>query len=609
MTGNSCMKMTTGNTRQTAQLKAKLQSALASLKIFIAGGRDAKFNAFLPQNSSPLSRPVLVGSIAINFFALATPLALLQVYDRIIPNQAIETLTLLVFGLIGIMLIDAVFRYARSCLIIWHAMQLDHALNVTLVDRFLDTPSLEFEKETPGGYMDKLGAIDTLRDFEGGQSRLLMLDLPFVAVFLTLIAVIGGSLVYVPIALFAILVVVTALSGSALRKVLNDRWAFDDRRYSFIVETLNGIPAIKSMAMEPQIQRRYERLLKTGASATYRTIELGGIAQSFGAVFAGVTMVSVVAVGAMLVIDGSISMGSLAACTLLSGRTIQPLLKGLSLWTQLQSVDVAREKASSLFDLKPQSGNAVEPVSRLAGLIELKNLSFRYGAGEPDIISNVSVKIQPGEMISLTGIDNSGKSTLVRLISGVLKPSQGQVMIDGMEASGPHHQELSNWIAYVPPHPVVFQGTILENLAMFRTGDAIDNARLAARAIELEEEIHRLPDGYDTKVNQGIAEQLPMGFLQRMTIARALALKPQVMIFDEANNSLCAKGDAAVMKALGVLKGGPTIIAVTHRPSLMRLADRRFVMADGVLSQDMDAGQAENPNATPSQSDNHMVAS
>ncbi len=609
MTGNSCMKMTTGNTRQTAQLKAKLQSALASLKIFIAGGRDAKFNAFLPQNSSPLSRPVLVGSITINFFALATPLALLQVYDRIIPNQAIETLTLLVFGLIGIMLIDAVFRYARSCLIIWHAMQLDHALNVTLVDRFLDTPSLEFEKETPGGYMDKLGAIDTLRDFEGGQSRLLMLDLPFVAVFLTLIAVIGGSLVYVPIALFAILVVVTALSGSALRKVLNDRWAFDDRRYSFIVETLNGIPAIKSMAMEPQIQRRYERLLKTGASATYRTIELGGIAQSFGAVFAGVTMVSVVAVGAMLVIDGSISMGSLAACTLLSGRTIQPLLKGLSLWTQLQSVDVAREKASSLFDLKPQSGNAVEPVSRLAGLIELKNLSFRYGAGEPDIISNVSVKIQPGEMISLTGIDNSGKSTLVRLISGVLKPSQGQVMIDGMEASGPHHQELSNWIAYVPPHPVVFQGTILENLAMFRTGDAIDNARLAARAIELEEEIHRLPDGYDTKVNQGIAEQLPMGFLQRITIARALAMKPQVMIFDEANNSLCAKGDAAVMKALGVLKGGPTIIAVTHRPSLMRLADRRFVMADGVLSQDMDAGQAENPNATPSQSDNHMVAS
>jgi len=603
------MKMTTGNTRQTAQLKAKLQSALASLKIFIAGGRDAKFNAFLPQNSSPLSRPVLVGSITINFFALATPLALLQVYDRIIPNQAIETLTLLVFGLIGIMLIDAVFRYARSCLIIWHAMQLDHALNVTLVDRFLDTPSLEFEKETPGGYMDKLGAIDTLRDFEGGQSRLLMLDLPFVAVFLTLIAVIGGSLVYVPIALFAILVVVTALSGSALRKVLNDRWAFDDRRYSFIVETLNGIPAIKSMAMEPQIQRRYERLLKTGASATYRTIELGGIAQSFGAVFAGVTMVSVVAVGAMLVIDGSISMGSLAACTLLSGRTIQPLLKGLSLWTQLQSVDVAREKASSLFDLKPQSGNAVEPVSRLAGLIELKNLSFRYGAGEPDIVSNVSVKIQPGEMISLTGIDNSGKSTLVRLISGVLKPSQGQVMIDGMEASGPHHQELSNWIAYVPPHPVVFQGTILENLAMFRTGDAIDNARLAARAIELEEEIHRLPDGYDTKVNQGIAEQLPMGFLQRMTIARALAMKPQVMIFDEANNSLCAKGDAAVMKALGVLKGGPTIIAVTHRPSLMRLADRRFVMADGVLSQDMDAGQAENPNATPSQSDNHMVAS
>ncbi|MEQ9518285.1 MAG: ABC transporter transmembrane domain-containing protein [Parvibaculum sp.] len=603
------MRIETKDTESAKGMRAKMRSALASLKIFVAGGRDERFKAFLPEDSTPLSKPVLVGSIAINFFALATPLALLQVYDRIIPNQAIETLTLLVFGLVGIMLIDAVFRYARSCLIIWHAMQLDHALNVTLVDRFLETPSLEFERETPGGYMDKLGAIETIRDFEGGQSRLLMLDLPFVVVFLALIAVIGGSLVYVPVALFVVLVIATALSGSALRKVLDDRWAFDDRRYSFIVETLNGIPAIKSMAMEPLIQRRYERLLKTGASATYRTIELGGIAQSFGAVFAGVTMVAVVGVGAMLVINGSISMGSLAACTLLSGRTIQPLLKGLSLWTQLQSVDVAREKSASLFGLKPASDVTSGPIHKLAGLIELKDLSFRYRDDLPNAISNVSLKLQPGEMISITGTDNSGKSTLVRLISGELQPTSGKAMIDGMDANGMHHKALSDWIAYVPPHPIVFQGTILENLAMFRTGEAIDNARLAARAIELETEIHRLPEGYDTKVNQGIAEQLPMGFLQRMTIARALAMKPQVMIFDEANNSLCAKGDAAVLKALSILKGGPTIISVTHRPSLMRLADRRFTISGGVLSEDPAVEkQFVQPPLSPAV-DSHMVAS
>lgn len=607
--GVECMTSKVKETKPSSGGGSKLRAALASLKVFVTGGRDEKFKAFLPENSTPLSKPVLVGSVAINFFALATPLALLQVYDRIIPNEAIETLTLLVFGLVGIMLIDAVFRYARSCLIIWHAMQLDHALNVTLVDRFLETPSLEFEKETPGGYMDKLGAIDTIRDFEGGQSRLLMIDLPFVVVFLALIAVIGGSLVYVPVALFAILVVVTAISGSALRKVLDDRWAFDDRRYSFIVETLNGIPAIKSMAMEPQIQRRYERLLKTGASATYRTIELGGIAQSFGAVFAGVTMVAVVGVGAMLVIDGSISMGSLAACTLLSGRTIQPLLKGLSLWTQLQSVDVAREKSASLFDMQPGADVPHTPIQKLAGLIELKDLSFRYEPDLPDAVSNVSMKIQPGEMISITGTDNSGKSTLMRLIAGELSPSAGKAMIDGMDTSGQHHHALSSWIAYVPPHPVVFQGTILENLAMFRTGEAIDNARLAARAIELEAEIHRLPDGYDTKVNQGIAEQLPMGFLQRMTIARALAMKPQVMIFDEANNSLCAKGDAAVLKALSILKGGPTIIAVTHRPSLMRLADRRFTISDGILAEDIVPAEAQATASQPAPVENNKVAS
>lgn len=574
-----------------------MRSSLASLHVFVSGGRDRRFAEFTAKGASPLSPPILVGSIAINFFALATPLALLQVYDRIIPNQAVETLTIIVMGLVGIMCVDAVFRYARSCLVIWYAAQLDHALNVTLVDRFLETPSQQFEKETPGGYMDKLGAIETIRDFEGGQSRLLMLDLPFVSAFLALIWIIGGSLVFVPIALFGVLVVVTAISGSALRKVLSDRWEFDDRRYSFIVETLNGIPAIKSMAMEPQIQRRYERLLQTGASATYRTIELGGIAQSFGAVFAGVTMVSVVSVGALLVIDGTLSMGSLAACTLLSGRTIQPLLKGLSLWTQLQSVDVAREKAASLLDLPGGIATDNEnSIPALAGQIELRDVSFRYGEGLPDIITNVSAKFRPGEMISITGGDNSGKSTFIRLISGELAPTSGKVMVDGMEVTGPHQKALSKWVAYIPPHPVTFQGTILENLSMFQTGDAIDNARLAAQAIGLEEDIHRLPEGYDTKVNTGIAEQMPMGFLQRMTIARALAQKPQILMFDEANNTLDAGGDRKVMKALEVLKGGPTIIVITHRPSLMRLADRRLNLTNGCLQEET---EDETSNMSP----------
>lgn len=582
-------------------LRAKVRSSLDSLRVFATGGRDARFAGFTAKGASPLSPPILIGSISINFFALATPLALLQVYDRIIPNQAVETLTIMVMGLIAIMCIDAVFRYSRSCLVIWYAAQLDHALNVTLVDRFLETASQEFEKETPGGYMDKLGALETIRDFEGGQSRLLMLDLPFVGAFLALIWIIGGSLVLVPIALFAVLVVVTAISGSALRKVLTDRWAFDDRRYSFVVETLNGIPAIKSMAMEPQILRRYERLLRTGASATYRTIELGGIAQSFGAVFSGVTMVAVVSVGALLVIDGGLTMGSLAACTLLSGRTIQPLLKGLSLWTQLQSVDVAREKAASLLDLPGgQISASQNTIPALAGQIDLKNVTFRYGPNLPNVVEKVSAKFKAGEMISITGVDNSGKSTLVRLITGEACPSEGQVLIDGMEVTGPHQKALSNWVAYIPPNPVLFQGTILENLAMFRSGDAIDNARLAARAIGLEEDIHRLPNGYDTRVNQGIAEQLPGGFLQRMTIARALAMKPQVLLFDEANNTLDQKGDQKVLKALQILKGGPTIIAVTHRPSLMRIADRRFEVSDGALTEIVETPPAAIETPEPS---------
>lgn len=539
-----------------------------------------------------LPTALYVGSLVINVLALALPLALLQVYDRIIPNEALDTLSILMGGLVIALLIDGVFKAARAHLVAWHAARMEHKLNVAAVDCILQTPASALEKQEAGSVMDQINAVQTLREFEGGQSRLLILDLPFVLMFLGLVWVIGGPIVIVPLVMFALLAVATLITGKAQRAVLQDRAQLDDRRYSFVIETLTGIHSIKAMSMEPQMQRRYDRLLTSAAEVSYRTISLGGVAQAFGNSFSSLTMVAVVSTGAWFVIDGSLSIGSVAACTLLSGRTVQPLLRGLQLWSQIQNITLASDRLRKVFELPQREDLDASEVPEIAGIIEFVGVTHQYEDSHRPVLDDLTLKLEAGSMIAITGREGCGKSSMMEMITGDMAPSHGDVMIDGIQTSGPHRAGLAQHIAYIPPDPVVFRGSIIENLAMFRTGGAIDDARAAARLIGLETEINKLPNGYDTRLNETISEELSKGFLQLIVIARAIAAQPKIILFDEANNNLDNKSDQKVVDALKSLKGGPTIIAVTHRPSLMRVADSQFELFEGKLREWVDPAAA-----------------
>ncbi len=524
-----------------------------------------------------------MSSVFINVLALALPLVILQVYDRILPNLALETLTFLMLGMAGVVLIDVVLKVARAHLVGWTAGQFQHKTGIEAVNRILNAPSHMIEQQAPSVYVDRLNAIDALRDFYGGQSRLLLLDLPFILIFLALIAFVGGYLIFVPLALFAILGVATLICGKALKNVLETRSSHDDRRYDFIVEALNGIQTVKAMAMEPQIQRRYERLQRTAAETGYKTIILGNAAQSFGNLFANLTMVSVVSVGALLVIDGKLTIGALACCSLLSGRTIQPLLKGLGLWTQMQNLSVARGRLEDLQNLPPIDVSEFEPMDECKGGLEVSGLSFAYSEDDAHVLEDINLRIEPGSIVGIKGDDGSGKSTFVRILAGQIEPTSGSVMVDGFDLHGAGARALAEWIAYVPQGSAIFRGTILENITMFRTGDAIDEAREAAALIGLEDDIHRLPEGYDTQLSEGVTDELPAGMMQRIAIARALARRPKVLLFDEANRSLDSDGDRLFREGLEKLRGDMTIIIVSQRPSILRVADQVYEFTDGIL--------------------------
>lgn len=543
-------------------------------------------------------KSVYAASIFINCMALALPLTILQVYDRVLPNNATDTLFFLISGLISVVMIDALLKFLRSYVIGWTGAAFTHVASLEAFRRLMNTSSHEFEKTSVSSYLNRLNALSNAGDFLGGQSRVIGIDLPFVPMFGVIMYLVGGSIVLVPIGLFVVFALLAVYRSRKIREVVEERDKHDNRKYDFVIEALSGMHTIKSMAMEPQIMRRFERLQHQVGDLSHRSIVLTGAAQSFGTLYASLSTVALVVYGAHLAIAGSLTIGGLACCMLLSSQIIQPLLRSISMWSEVQTMRYRRQEASQLFKL-PQAPKAEAPIADLAGRIRTVDLAYQYEGDKKPILQNIDIDIAPGEIIGLKGEDGSGRTTFLRLICGDLKPSHGSILVDGINLGGPLGGRVLPRIGYVNQTPFAFRGTILENLTMFGDTSA-QRAREAAELIDLEVEIKRYPTGFDTPLGDGTAHDIPASATQRINIARTLARDPAVLILDEANTAFDHRGEEAFVNALHTLRGKMTVIIATHRPSLMRLADRCFEVKKGGLHPfDPNAPRESKPRRLP----------
>ncbi|MAU41345.1 MAG: hypothetical protein CMF31_06960 [Kordiimonas sp.] len=531
-----------------------------------------------------LRKDILTASFMLNGLGLALPMVLLQVYDRIIPNEALETLTLLIIGLSVVLLLDVLLRVTRSYLAGWVGAKYEHETGTRAMERFLKADLTAIEKSAPGTHLDRLGSIDPLRDFYASQAGLTLVDLPFVVLFLGLLAYIGGALIIVPTLLLILLGAIAIILGLRLRHAMEEHTNWDDRRYSFIIEALSGVHTLKGMAMEPLMERRYERLMESYSAANYNMLSLNGLAQGIGSTFSQITMVAVAAIGSILVIQGEMSMGALAASTLLAGRTVQPLLRGLSVWTGFQKIMIAKGKLHHLNDLPQERTTTTQSVQHVRH-IELQNVSFRYEEDGEDILKDVNLTLHPGEMIGIKGNNGSGKSTLLWALMGGLTPQKGHIFINNQPPHCFSTESLRTRIAYLPQKPVLFQGTILENMTFFRGNDYIDEALKIAEQLKLDKVLARMPEGFETRIGDASFEELPSGVAQRIAIVRALITKPDVILFDEANSGLDSQADLDLKHLMENLKGQCSIALVSYRPSLLNLADRIFELEGGRLTE------------------------
>lgn len=533
--------------------------------------------------SSPgLPREVVVASIFANVFGLAMPLAILQVYDRVLPNASTDTLLVLMLGVSGVLIVDAFFKIARAAVVGRLGAGFNHQAHTELFRRVLDADPADFSKTPVSVQVHKLRSLQSIADHYGDQGRLLAIDLPAGGIFLAVLVFIGGPLALVPVVLLGLFLLFALKRNKYLQQVVADRAEQDDRKSDFILEVLSGAKTVKSQAMEALIMRRFERLQRTTANLSAKYMRMSGQARDASALFGTMTTVLVVIFGALMVIQGTFSIGGVAASTLLSGQFIQPFLRAINQLTDMQRLKHDYSQVHELFSLpEVKIQHAIK--GETDGSINLVNVDVDKGDTGRQVFSKLNLTVETGQFVGFRGADGSGKSTLMKVLTGELKPNSGHVLIGGLDYDGPYEHALRRTVAYVDNQSAIFNGSILENITMFGAVADIAHARMAAKLIGLEKEIHLLPKGYETQLGSDLGGKVPTSTLQRICIARALASEPKILILDEANAQLDQIAEKSLIQALVRLKGYLTVVIISHRPSMLAVADHQFELRGGQI--------------------------
>jgi ATP-binding cassette, subfamily C, bacterial LapB len=524
---------------------------------------------------------VMAASLAINLLALALPIAILQIYDRVIRHEAFSTLIVLSLGVLAAFALEFVLRVGRARIMSAEGARYDHRESRRALERLLAADIESFKKATPGAHAERFNAIQAVRSYYG-QAGALLADLPFALLFVLTIGVIAGWMALVPLVLLAGFVALGLRLARQLTVETGRREKSDVKRQNFLVECIGGITTIKALGLEAAMQRRYERLQEDSADAFGAITRMTGQTQAIASELAQAAAIVTVTIGAVAVVTGSLTIGGLAATTILTGRFLQPVLKGLSLWARYPFIRLAEAKLRGLEALTPQFAGD-RPLPEKPASLSLENVSFRYEGAARNAVDRVTLELAPNRYIGITGATSSGRSTLLKLLNGLLTPSEGSIRYDGVPLRLYTPQDVRRQIALMPTSPTIYGGTLLENLTLFEDGPVKRRALALCRLLGLEDYVAGLSRGLDTPLSGGA--DTPLGIAQRISIVRVLAHDPRIVLFDTANAALDHGADSFLLSFFERQKGKRAAVFVTDRPSYLRLCDEVYDMTEGRLTR------------------------
>ncbi len=528
-------------------------------------------------------REFILSTLAINLLSMALPIMVLQVYDRVMVNQSVGTLTVLAIGVCIAVILEGILRVARSFTTGWVGMMYEYSMAANAMRMHVNADPALLPEEGSGKRIQNLNSFSNIRNFYSGQSLVTMIDVPFATIFLFLISYLTGILVLVPLILIIFFTIVTWFIGNNLKQALTEDSDADDKKYNFIIEALQGIHTIKSLGVEGLFARRYECLEEEASIRNYKTAEISNRGYSFGIFFNEILIVSIVVFGAPMVVNGDFTSGALVATILLAGRLMQPIQKTLFLWTQFQEYRIAADQARKMFKIQQIERSFVnEDEISERGTVTIENLEFSYGNNDKKILNGINLKLKAPQVIAIQGESNSGRSSLMRLISGISCPTNGSIFVDGIEVSRYPSEQLIKHVGFISQETVIFQGSILDNITAF--DESMNSAAMEiATLLNLDEEISLLPSGYNTKIGDSIADIVTPGVKQRIAIARVLVHKPKVILFHDADKGLDKEGYHLLLKLLNRIKGQVVMILISDDYNINDLADQRYFLREGKL--------------------------
>lgn len=538
------------------------------------------------KNSWSIYSEVVVASILINIFALVTPLFTMNVYDRVVPNKALETLWVLAIGVMIVFVFDLVIRALRGYFLDVASKRADIMLSATLFERMLGI-KMSSRPASVGAFANNLQEFETVRDFLTSTTLTALIDLPFALLFIFIIWMIGGNLAWVALLLLPLAVVVSLMIQVPLGRTIHDMFKHSAQKHGALIETLTGLETIKSMGAEGPRQYHWEQAVGSIAKLSLKVRFLSAAATNFTAFVQQSSTVAVVLLGVYYIAAGELTVGALVACTLLTNRALAPLSQVVATLTKYHHAKSSLSTLSKLMEMPLERDLDKTFLQRetFAGEIEFRNVSFGYPGQEVEVLRDVSFKISPGEHVAIIGRVGSGKSTLEKLILGLYEPTSGAILIDGTDMRQLDPIDIRRNIGYIPQDVTLFYGNVKDNICLGMPY-ADDAAILRAAEIGgVTDFVNRHPLGFDLQIGER-GEGLSGGQRQGMAIARALLHNPPILIMDEPSNSMDNTTEEQLKGRLADYVMGKTLMLVTHRASLLKLVSRIIVVDNGAIVAD-----------------------
>jgi subfamily B ATP-binding cassette protein HlyB/CyaB len=529
----------------------------------------------------------LVGSLFLQLFALITPLFSQIVIDKVLVHKGWSTLDVLVFGLAVISVFEILMGGLRSYVLAHTTNRIDVELGARLFRHLVSLPLAYFGVRRVGDSVARVRELENIRQFLTGQALTIGLDVAFASIFVVVMWLYSWQLTVIVLAAIPLWAAIVIAATPVWRRRLDEKFDRGAENQAFLVESVTGIETLKAMAIEPQMQRSWEDKLAAYVGASFKVSKLAIIASNAIDLIGKLLTAAVLWVGAGLVIDGKLTVGELVAVNMLLGRVTGPILRLAQVWQDFQQIRVSVSRLGDILNAPAEPaytpGRAAPPA--IKGRIAFDHVSFRYKPDGRDVLSDITLEIPAGQVLGVVGRSGSGKSTLTRLVQRLFVPSQGRVLIDGVDLALVDTSWLRRQVGVVLQENLLFNRTVRENIALADPGAPMEAVVRAAELAGAHEFILELPHAYDTPIDERGAN-LSGGQRQRIAIARALMADPRILIFDEATSALDAESEEIIQRNMQSIVQGRTVIIIAHRLSAVRIAHRIVALDQGRLVED-----------------------